>query len=129
MNTENRKFKALKILLAEDNKANQMVINAMLEKAGHTVFLAKTGIEVVKLIQQQNVNLILMDVQMPEMGGLEATTIIRTELNSLIPIVALTAHATEQDKIACYAAGMNDFITKPINKKMLLDKISLLNQS
>ncbi len=99
----------------------------MLEKSGHRVTVAKNGREAVDLTLHQGFDLVLMDVQMPEMDGYEATKAIRTgELNtgSHIPIVAMTAHAMQGDRERCLTAGMDDYLAKPIHLKGLLDKVA-----
>jgi len=121
-----------KILLAEDNLVNQKVAARFLEKQGHTVVQAVTGKLALAAWQQHPFDLILMDVQMPEMDGLEATAQIR-KLESLpgpepspakhIPIVAMTAHAMVGDRERCLAAGMDDYISKPINPNDLFAAI------
>jgi PAS domain S-box-containing protein len=112
-----------KILLAEDNLVNQKVATRFLEKRGHTVFVADTGKKALEAWRAQPFDLILMDVQMPEMDGLEATAMIREQelgrkLESSekhVPIIAMTAHAMVGDRDRCIAAGMNDYVSKPIN--------------
>jgi CheY-like chemotaxis protein len=121
-----------KILLAEDNLVNQKVAIRFLEKQGHTVILAENGAKALAAWQQQPFDLILMDVQMPEMDGLEATGMVRkqellrqrdslTEIH--IPIVAMTAHAMVGDRERCLAAGMDDYVSKPINSRDLFAAI------
>jgi PAS domain S-box-containing protein len=120
-----------KILLAEDNRINQRVSQRFLEKRGHTVVLTESGAEALKAWRQQSFDLILMDVQMPEMDGFEATAMIRTEEKSgtsHIPIIAMTAHAMVGDRERCLAAGMDDYVSKPINTTDLfaaIDRIML----
>lgn len=114
----------LQILVAEDNAVNQMVIRLMLEQAGHKVAMAHNGFEAIAQIQEAEFDLVLMDMQMPELDGVAATKQIRSELNKALPIIALTANATEDDKKICIEAGMSDFITKPINKKLLFEKLA-----
>ena len=118
---EQRHFK---ILLAEDNLVNQKVVMRFLEKRGHTVFLAESGKKALEAWREQPFDLILMDVQMPEMDGLEATTMIREQelvrkleqsTKQHIPIIAMTAHAMVGDRDRCIAAGMNDYVSKPIS--------------
>jgi CheY-like chemotaxis protein len=113
-----------KILLAEDNLVNQKVATRFLEKRGHTVFVADTGKKALEAWQEQLFNLILMDVQMPEMDGFEATAMIRKQelvqklegsTGKNIPIIAMTAHAMVGDRDRCIAAGMNDYVSKPIS--------------
>ncbi len=118
----------LKILLAEDNGMNQKVAVNMLNKMGHTTTIAQTGKEAVSLFQQETFHLILMDGQMPEMDGLEATRVIRgiedaAPEPSHIPIVALTADAMKGDRERFLASGMDGFITKPIKRRALEDAI------
>ncbi|MDG2220880.1 MAG: response regulator [Rubripirellula sp.] len=109
----------MKILLAEDGLVNQKVALGMLGYWGHEVIVANNGKEAVTLWQREPFDLILMDVQMPEMNGLEATQRIRQlecETSQHIPIVAMTAHAMKQDRIRCLEAGMDDHIAKPVRK-------------
>ncbi len=117
---------ALRILLAEDNAVNQKVAARVLERRGHRVALAKNGAETVTLYGQDTFDLILMDIQMPVMDGYEATLAIRNgerKTGAHIPIVALTAHAMTGDRENCLAAGMDDYITKPIHLEELLQKV------
>ncbi|HUV51009.1 MAG TPA: response regulator [Anaerolineae bacterium] len=120
------KGKPLRILLAEDNIINQKVATRILEKQGWQVFIANNGKEVVEISAKSEFDLILMDVQMPEMDGLEATTRIRKREEGTdrhIPIIALTAHAFEEDKKRCLAAGMDRYATKPIKIQELFATI------
>jgi CheY-like chemotaxis protein len=112
----------LRILLAEDNVVNQRLVVRLLEKHGHTVLVASTGREVLAVLAQQSVDLVLMDVQMPEMDGLDATAVIREQERQRgghLPIIALTAHAMKGDQERCLTAGMDDYISKPINAPTL----------
>ncbi len=118
-----------KILLAEDNLVNQKVAVRFLEKKGHTVVLAPSGKKAVDAWWEQSFDLILMDVQMPEMDGFEATRIIRKQEKSgakHVPIIAMTAHAMVGDRERCLAAGMDDYISKPINATDLFAAIERL---
>ena len=111
------------ILLAEDNPVNQRLAVRLLEREGHRVVVAATGQEAFAEWRRQSFDLILMDVQMPVMDGLEATRAIRREENqsgSHVPIVALTAHAREDDRQRCLKAGMDDYLSKPVRPKDLL---------
>jgi CheY-like chemotaxis protein len=112
---------SLRILLAEDNLVNQRVAMTMLGKMGHRITLAKNGMEAVQQWRQSEFDLILMDVQMPEMTGLQATTQIRREetLGAHIPIVAMTASAMSEERDRCLAAGMDNFISKPVSSKVI----------
>jgi len=116
-----------RILLAEDNKVNQQVALRILEKDNHSVVFAGSGSEAVQLMEQQDFDLVLMDVQMPQMDGLEATGIIRKIEKSTgkhIPIIAMTAHAMNGDRERCLSAGMDDYISKPIHSQDLLKLVS-----
>jgi signal transduction histidine kinase/CheY-like chemotaxis protein/methyl-accepting chemotaxis protein len=105
-----------RILLAEDNEVNQLVASKILEKAGMVVSIANNGLEAVEMIEREDYDLVLMDIQMPEMDGLQAARRIRSNPKfALLPIVAMTAHAMSGDKELSLEAGMNDHITKPIN--------------
>lgn len=108
-----------RILLAEDNKINQKVTTTILEKLGYHVDLAENGLEAVKCCRLRNYSLILMDMHMPVMGGLEAVTIIREDLGLETPIIALTANALTDDINRCHDVGMNGFMSKPISMQKL----------
>jgi len=109
-----------KVLLAEDNPINQMVAIEILTLAGMTVHKAANGIEAIEKIRNEQFDVVLMDVQMPEMDGLEATARIRNDLgNKDLPIIAMTAHAMRGDRKKCIAAGMDDYISKPIDRLKL----------
>jgi two-component system sensor histidine kinase/response regulator len=116
----------LQILLAEDNVVNQRVAITMLTKMGHQVTLATNGLEALERWRQNDFDLILMDVQMPEMTGLEATRQIRSEevIGVHIPIVAMTASAMSEERDRCLAAGMDDFISKPVSYKVIEQMIA-----
>ena len=120
--------RSLRILLAEDNLVNQKVASRLLERLGHTVTLANHGREALEFIHAQAFDLILMDVQMPEMDGLEATRGVRDwEAGRMrVPIIALTAHAMDSHREECLAAGMDSFITKPIRFEALKIEIERL---
>ncbi len=112
-----------RILLAEDNAVNQRLARRLLENAGHIVAVANNGKEALNALQRQIFDLVLMDVQMPEMDGFETTAAIRlgeTGSNLHIPIVALTAHAMAGDRERCLAAGMDGYLSKPIRSAELL---------
>ena len=109
-----------KVLLAEDNPVNQMVAIEILTLAGMTVHKAINGLEAIEKIKNEKFDVVLMDVQMPEMDGLEATIRIRRDLGeTTLPIIAMTAHAMRGDREKCIAAGMNDYISKPIDRLKL----------
>jgi len=108
----------VKVLLAEDNPVNQRLAIRVLEKMGYNVTLAENGIQAVAATEKQNFDLVLMDVQMPEMGGFEATARIREQGKSL-PILAMTAHAIQGYREKCLRAGMDGYISKPIHVETL----------
>lgn len=116
------------ILVAEDNLINQKLIKRLLEKRGFLVDIANNGREVVKKLSENTYDLILMDIQMPEMDGVEATRVIRAQEKEQnvppIPIVALTAHAMKGDKERFLEAGMNSYISKPIKQAQLMETLS-----
>lgn len=122
----------LNILLAEDNPINQKMARALLQKMGHRVTLAQNGVEAVDISGREQFDLILMDVQMPEMDGLEATISIRAREaccgSPRVPIVALTAAAMAGDSDRCVEAGMDGYIPKPINTQVLFETIEKLSQ-
>ena len=121
------KKKKVRILLAEDNAINQLLALRLLENFGYRVDAVANGKEAVKALEIAPYDLVLMDVQMPEMDGLEATRIIRSARpglrNNHVPIIAMTAHAMREDKDRCMETGMNDYITKPIEPDILLETI------
>lgn len=109
------------VLIAEDNEINQLVVKAMLRNLGLTnIVIANNGVEAVEYCESHHVDVIFMDMQMPEMDGLEATRKIRRLPNhNRTPIIALTANVLPEDSAACLAAGMNHFLTKPIDEDAL----------
>jgi two-component system, sensor histidine kinase and response regulator len=114
----------MRILLVEDNAVNRLVATRLLEKGGYRVVVAENGREAVDLAQRGGIQLVLMDVQMPEMDGFEATQAIRNRervTGAHLPIVAMTAHAMKGDRERCLAAGMDDYLTKPIRSAELFD--------
>jgi len=111
----------LNILLAEDNPINQVFARRVLEQLGATVTLANNGQEALDLVQRQTFDMVMMDCQMPILDGYEATRRIRTlgEEYASLPVIALTAFAMAEDRDICLAAGMNDYVTKPVDRKIL----------
>jgi CheY-like chemotaxis protein len=107
----------LHVLVAEDNVVNQMVMQRLLTKRQHKVTIASSGRAALQAVESQQFDLILMDVQMPELDGLEATREIRRRepTGTRTPIVALTAHALTGDRERCLDAGMDGYMTKPVN--------------
>lgn len=115
-----REPESVRILLTEDNHVNQKVAVKMLERLGYRADVAPNGLEAVTRAQSTSYDIILMDLQMPEMDGLEATRRIRARGTPTSPwIIALTANASADDRRACHEAGMNDFITKPVTMRTL----------
>ena len=109
---------SLNILVAEDNPVNQRVATAMLKRRGHRISVAVNGAEAVRMAAAEAFDVVFMDVQMPEMDGLEATQAIRrAEAGSghRLPVIAMTAHAMNGDRERCLAAGMDDYLTKPVS--------------
>jgi PAS domain S-box-containing protein len=119
----------LSILLAEDNAVNQMLAVRVLQKRGHEVTVAATGKEALDALEKHSFDVVLMDIQMPEMDGFEATAAIRSreqETGGHIPIVAMTAHAMKGDQERCLEAGMDSYISKPIRSDQLFQVIEEL---
>ena len=126
--SEIQKTNRLKILFAEDNKVNQLVFIKILEKAGYTCDLAVNGMVAVEAVDHSNYDIIFMDVQMPVLSGYDATRAIRSaELAAgdcrHVPIIAMTANAMKGDREKCIEAGMDDYLSKPINREEFLEKI------
>ncbi len=116
MSVETNAIKGARILLAEDNLINQQIAEEILEDIGIVVEIANNGKEAVTMVAKTNFDAVLMDVQMPEMDGYEATRLIRENpQHQKLPIIAMTAHAMSGDKEKCLVAGMNDYVTKPID--------------
>ena len=117
-------FHGLRLLLAEDNEVNQFVAEEILTAAGFELDIASNGREAVEQAKQRPYAAILMDVQMPEMDGLEATRRIRQELQGRpLPIIAMTANAMRSEEEACRAAGMDDFVSKPVDRAVLFQAL------
>jgi CheY-like chemotaxis protein len=117
---------SLRILLAEDNVVNQRLASRLLEKRGHSVVLAGNGREALEALEKESFDLVLMDVQMPEMDGMEATAAIRKvekRTGGHVAVIALTAHAMKGDREKCLAAGMDGYLTKPIRPQELDDAL------
>ena len=124
--------RALRILLAEDGLVNQKVARGLLEARGHEVVVANNGREAVEAVEREAYDLVLMDVQMPEMDGLEATSVIRDREQTTgdhMHIVAMTAHALHSDRERCLQAGMDAYLSKPVQPQALYDLIEGLPHS
>lgn len=119
-----REFKGRRILVVDDEPVNQMVAGYILEEAGLVVDVAEDGRAAVMKAQQGNFDIVLMDMQMPELDGLAATRALRAlpNLEDLV-IIAMTANAFDDDRVRCLAAGMNDFIAKPFKPEEVFGKL------
>jgi CheY-like chemotaxis protein/HPt (histidine-containing phosphotransfer) domain-containing protein len=117
------------VLLAEDNAVNQRLAMRLLEKCGHTVTVVQDGIEALAALRRQTFDVVLMDIQMPHMDGLETTRAIRAreqDTATHVPIVAMTAYAMQGDRERCLAAGMDGYVTKPLRPVELFETITRL---
>ena len=126
-----RKGPRLRVLVAEDNAVNQLVAVGMLERAGHRAVVAGNGREALALLERESFDLVLMDVQMPELDGFETTAAIREREKASgghLPIVALTAHAMKGDAERCLAAGMDAYLTKPLEMAQLRGVLASLGK-
>ena len=120
----------LRVLLAEDHPVNQKLTRNFLEREGHSVHVVANGLQAVHAAEREHFDAILMDVQMPEMGGFEATRAIRASKipgTSTVPIIALTARAMKGDREACLVAGMNGYLSKPVRAEDLSDALAALS--
>jgi CheY-like chemotaxis protein len=127
-----RETNRLRVLVAEDNPVNQVLAARLLEKRGHKVTVAGNGKEALAALEKNTFDLVLMDVQMPEMDGFEATGIIRQKEKTSgnhLAVIAVTAHAMVGDKERCLAAGMDDYITKPIRPQELTELLARFSNS
>ncbi len=121
--------RSLRILVAEDNRVNQLVVTRLMEKQGHMVTVAASGREAIAALNRDNFDVILMDIHMPEVDGLQATRMIRAReqyTGHHIPIIAVTAFAMKGDAEKCLEAGMDAYIAKPIQATELFLKINQL---
>jgi len=112
------RLEALSVLVVEDNLVNQTIIEAMLRQLGHDITIAGNGREALDALAQDDFDLVLMDCNMPEMDGITATRLLRAGANRVrdanVSVIALTANAMDGDRELCLAAGMNDFLAKPV---------------
>ena len=123
---------SLRLLLTEDNLVNQRLAMRLLEKRGHSVVIVGNGREAVEILHQQSFDVVLMDVQMPEMDGFEATKLIRArerDTGGHVPIVAMTAHAMKGDRERCLEVGMDGYISKPLNPTELFEAVESVASS
>jgi CheY-like chemotaxis protein len=121
------------IMVVEDNILNQKVIAKVLERQGYQYMIANNGIKALSLLKEKTFDLILMDIRMPEMDGIETAHHIRNReefaLDKHIPILAITAHDDAEEKRKCFDVGINDYMTKPFNTLLLIKKIEELLRS
>ncbi len=119
-----REFSGTRILVAEDNEINAEVATAILVDVGFVVDLAEDGVEAVAKAARNDYRIVLMDMQMPNMDGLDATREIRrTRPAGTLPIIAMTANAFAEDRMRCHEAGMDDFIGKPVEPEQLYERL------
>jgi PAS domain S-box-containing protein len=118
-----RQLKNIRILVVEDIKLNQLLMKAVLDDFGFDWDIASDGKDAIDKLQQRTYDMVLMDLQMPVMNGFETTRYIRTVMRSAIPIIALTADVTTMDLKKCTEVGMNDYVSKPIDEKVLYNKV------
>lgn len=116
-------LEGIKVLLAEDNEMNRMVVQNSLQYYNCQVTEVENGLEAIWALEKEEFDIVLMDIQMPELDGIEATANIRTQLKLTIPIIALTANAFKTEIERCYAAGINDYVTKPFDENLLIETI------
>lgn len=122
-------LKGKNILVADDNKLNQKILIFILEKTGAIVKIANNGKEAIEQMTNNPIDAVLMDIQMPEMDGLEATVHIRKVMNSNVPIIGLTANTLEGEKLKCVNAGMNTCVSKPFEPAELCKLILQLTEN
>jgi CheY-like chemotaxis protein/HPt (histidine-containing phosphotransfer) domain-containing protein len=119
----------LRVLLAEDNVVNQRLVVKLMQKHGHKLVAVSNGVEALDVLERETFDVVLMDVQMPEMGGFEATARLREREKSTgqhVPVIAMTAHALKGDRERCLEAGMDDYVPKPIQASSLFEAIDRL---
>jgi two-component system, sensor histidine kinase and response regulator len=122
----------LRILLAEDNAVNQKIACRVLEKQGYEVTVAADGHQALAALAEAEFDVVLMDVQMPEMDGFETTAAIRAlerETGRHLPIIAMTAHAMQGDRERCIAAGMDDYVSKPLKIQELIELLQKISDA
>lgn len=112
------------VLVTDDNEINRLLASTILSNYGAKIFEARNGLEAIEIIKQQNIDVVLMDLQMPVLDGLEATQIIRKTINTTLPIIALTAYALKGDNQKCFDVGMNDYLSKPFQENQLIQVVT-----
>ena len=117
------------ILLVEDNTINREIALEWLTQAGLNVYCATNGRDAIECIETEHFDLVLMDIQMPRMSGIDATRTIRQRGFADVPIIALTAQAMKGDSDRCLAAGMNDYLSKPLDIRVLKDVLSKIEKN
>ncbi len=127
-NVAHSDLKGKNVLIFEDNELNRFLAVTILKKWNANIHIAENGVEAVKAVSSLDIDIVLMDIQMPVMDGVAAAIAIRSELKSNVPIIALTANALESEKEKCWQAGMNEYITKPYNPEFLREKIIFLTE-
>jgi len=120
---QKRVLEGVKILLVEDDKINRLIVNNILKQQNVDLTKVKNGVEAVEILKKESFDLILMDIQMPNMNGIEATSIIRNELKNQVPIIALTANSFGDEIDEVLEVGMNDFLIKPFEEQDLINVI------
>jgi len=123
MDIRDTEIKNIRVLVVEDIPLNQLLMKTLLDDFGFEHDIAANGLQAIDKLQTSTFNIVLMDLQMPEMNGFEATEYIRNSMKSKIPIIALTADVTTVDLAKCKAIGMNDYIAKPVDERLLYHKI------
>lgn len=112
------------VLVTDDNEINRLLASTILSNYGANIFEARNGLEAIEIIKQQAIDVVLMDLQMPILDGLEATQIIRKTINTSLPIIALTAYAIKGDNQKCFDVGMNDYLSKPFEENQLVQVVT-----
>jgi CheY-like chemotaxis protein len=118
--TENISLTNTRILVAEDNKMNQLLVKTILNKYQVETEMVENGEDVLTMMRQKNFDLVLMDVQMPKVDGISATLSLRNEISTVIPVIAMTAHVLPGEREKCIDAGMNDYLTKPLDEEEVI---------
>jgi signal transduction histidine kinase/CheY-like chemotaxis protein len=122
-NLETVSLRSIKVLVAEDNKMNQLLVKSILDKYDVQTKIVDNGEEAIAAMQEQVYDIILMDVQMPKMDGISATKLFRKDITATTPVIAMTAHVLPGEREKCMAAGMNDYLSKPLDEEELIAMI------